>query len=89
MFKNHVSRLIECNNLITLSDHALITIKFNLDLEVGHTLGRLNNSLLQMEDFKIKTRSTIKNYLEINDTEQVEPVTLWKGAKALLRGEII
>ncbi len=90
VFKNQISRIIECKiNPITLSDHALITMKLKLDLEVGHTLWRLNNSLLQMEDFKIKIRSTIKNYLETNDTEEVEPVTLWEGTKAVLRGEII
>ena len=90
MFKNYVSRVVECNiNSITLSDHAMITMKLNLDLEVGQTLWRLNNSLLQMEDFKTKIRSIFKNYLEINDTEDIEPVTLWEGAKAVLRGEII
>lgn len=90
MFKNHVSRVIECNiNPITLSDHALITMKLKLDLEAGHTLWSLNNSLLQMEDFRIKIRSIIKNYLGISDTEEVEPITLWEGAKAVLRGEII
>ena len=36
-----------------------------------------------MEDLKIKIRSTIKKYLEINDTEEVELVTLWEGVKAV------
>ena len=58
-------------------------MKLNIDLEVGHTLWRLNNFLVQMEDLKIKIRSTIKKYLEINDTEEVELVTLWEGVKAV------
>ena len=39
MFKNQISRIIACKiNIITLSDHAEITMKFNLNLELGHTL---------------------------------------------------
>lgn len=57
----------------------------NLEIEVGHTLCRLNKSLLGMEDFKINITSTMKKDLEINDTEEAELVTVWEEAKAILK----
>ena len=90
MFKNHISMVTECHiGEIMLSDHALISLKLNLDLESGQKTWRLNNSLLQIDDFKTKIKSAIKNYLEINDTGEVDPIILWEGMKAVLRGEII
>ena len=90
MFKNHISMVAECHiKEITLSDHALISLKLNFDLEKGQKTWRLNNSLLQIDDFKTKIKLALKNYLEINDTGEVDPLILWEGMKVVLRGEII
>lgn len=90
MFKNHISVVAECHiKEITLSDHTLIFLKLNFDLEKGQKTWRLNNSLLQIDDFKTKIKSALKSYLEINDTRKVDPLILWEGMKVVLRGEII
>ncbi len=31
----------------------------------------------------------LQDYITFNDTEDVNPVTLWEGAKVVIRGEII
>lgn len=62
-------------------------------MEIGRektrTLWRFNNSLLQLEDFKVKIKTSIENYLEINIIGETNPVIIWEGFKAVIRGEII
>uniref|UniRef100_A0A8C6U322 Endonuclease/exonuclease/phosphatase domain-containing protein n=1 Tax=Neogobius melanostomus TaxID=47308 RepID=A0A8C6U322_9GOBI len=90
VFKDTLSRIIECKiHEITLSDHAPISLKICLDEEKGQTLWRFNNSLLQTEDFQLKINSAIKEYLEFNDIDEINPVILWEGLKTVIRGEII
>lgn len=85
-----MSRVQNCNiHQITLSDHALISLVIEIGREKSRTLWRLNNSLLQLEDFKIKIRKVIEDYLEINDTGETNPVIIWEGLKAIIQGEII
>ena len=35
------------------------------------------------------SQKTLKEYLEFNDTEDINSIILWEGAKAVLRGELI
>uniref|UniRef100_A0A8C5BXC6 Reverse transcriptase domain-containing protein n=1 Tax=Gadus morhua TaxID=8049 RepID=A0A8C5BXC6_GADMO len=74
---------------ITLSDHAKLTLKVNLNSNKGKYLWRMNNSLLQNGDLKDTVKKTLKEYLEFNDTEDINSIILWEGAKAVLRGELI
>ena len=46
-------------------------------------------TLIFEKEFKIKIRSVLQEYIRHNDTEDVNPLILWEGAKAVLRGEII
>ena len=34
-------------------------------------------------------QNIITEYVKINDTEEIDPIILWEGAKAVIRGHII
>ena len=44
---------------------------------------------MQGPQFIERIKKELKEYVEINDTEDIDPITLWEGAKAALRGYII
>ena len=90
MFKKDMINITKCTiGTITLSDHAKLTLKVNLNSNKGKYLWRMNNSLLQNGDLKDTVKKTLKEYLEFNDTEDINSIILWEGAKAVLRGELI
>lgn len=49
----------------------------------------MNTSLCSEADFRPFIHSEYEQYLEFNQTPDVSPAVLWKGAKAVLRGCII
>lgn len=74
---------------MTLSDRATVTLKLKFNSKKGKHLWRMNNSLLQDLKCKEKIKKCINDYFELNDTGEVNEITSWEGAKAVLRGEII
>lgn len=74
---------------IHLSDHAPVQMRISINHRKKSCIWRLNNSLLKEEDFKLKIRKVIKDYVELNDTAEINSIILWEGLKAVLRGEII
>ena len=90
MFKKDVELIETCNiGIRDLSDHATVTITLNLNIKEGEKIWRLNNSLLKDKLFVGKINKVLKEYLEINDNGDTNPIILWEGAKAVLRGHII
>lgn len=86
MFKNYVSHVKSCTiSFINISDHAAVSLK----ITKGKTIWRLNNSLLQDKKFVEKMQKIIIEYVEINDTEKIDPIILWEGAEAVMTGHII
>lgn len=44
---------------------------------------------LFLDEFKTKINWVLQDCIKYIDTEGINPVILWEGAKAVLRGEII
>uniref|UniRef100_A0A3B5LIS1 exodeoxyribonuclease III n=1 Tax=Xiphophorus couchianus TaxID=32473 RepID=A0A3B5LIS1_9TELE len=74
---------------ITISDHAPVTLKWNIGLTPSFKQWRLNASLLNDKEFVEFVKLDLKNYLDINNTPETSPIMLWDCAKAYLRGSII
>lgn len=69
-----------------LSDQSSLYLKLHVDSKCKNTLWRLNTSLLNYPGFKT---TELQTYLENNNNGQVQTVTLWDTAKAVLRGTTI
>lgn len=83
-------RVKECKiEPITISDHAPVTLKMELGPKKSFRYWRLNVSLLNDEIIKQEIRQELKHYFEANEDDTISPVTLWEGAKAVMRGCII
>lgn len=83
-------RALECQiHNITLSDHAPVSIVWDVGRAVSSSRWRLNTSLLGIPEFQATLRNEFSLYLEFNDKEDISPIILWEGAKAVLRGKII
>lgn len=74
---------------IDLSDHSPISITISLERSRKNTLWKLNSNILNDPVLVNKLKDSIKDYLDLNDTGEVSPTTLWDALKAVLRGEII
>lgn len=44
---------------------------------------------MQESNFIEMVKKQLKDYVELNDTEDIDPITLWEGAKVVLRRHII
>lgn len=73
---------------ITLSDHAPLSLSWNLGLTPKLKLWRLNASLLNDSQFCEFLHTELNTYLELNTTPEISPLTLWDCAKAYIRGRI-
>ena len=90
MFNTERHRIIECKiGVKDVSDHAGVYLKLHLDVQPKKTIWRLNTSLLNNTQFQEYNKKEIKEYLELNNTEDITPDILWDAAKAVLRGKII
>lgn len=65
-----------------------MSISINLTIKEGEKVWRLKNSLLQDKTFMGKINKVLKDYIEINHNGDTNPITIWEGAKAVLRGHI-
>lgn len=74
---------------ITISDHAPVTLRWDIGLTPSFKQWRLNASLLNDKDFITFVKAEFKSYLDINNTPETSPIMLWDCAKAYLRGSII
>uniref|UniRef100_A0A3P8TGQ6 exodeoxyribonuclease III n=1 Tax=Amphiprion percula TaxID=161767 RepID=A0A3P8TGQ6_AMPPE len=74
---------------ITLSDHAPLQLIWDLGHRSKTKQWRLNASLLNDKDFLTLIKTELKNYLDINTSPEISPLTLWDCAKAYIRGCII
>lgn len=83
-FKKDLFRIKSCSiDNITLSDHAPITLVMDVDLEKRRSVWRMNNSLLQDRVFKTKIQQVIKDYIEMNTMDEIDPIILWEGSKVI------
>lgn len=88
--KTELYRITHCQiHNITLSDHAPISLTWNIGRLKLPSRWRLNTSLLGTSAFKDYVRQEFVTYLQFNDRDDTSPVILWEAAKAVLRGKII
>uniref|UniRef100_A0A803TUI3 Reverse transcriptase domain-containing protein n=1 Tax=Anolis carolinensis TaxID=28377 RepID=A0A803TUI3_ANOCA len=69
------------------SDHCPLTM--NLNKKRNHFKWRLDNNLLKLDEDIEKNRKLIKEFFELNDTEETTTQTLWDAFKAVTRGHLI
>ena len=74
---------------ITISDHAPISVDWDIGYRRTTKQWRLNASLLNDRDFVKFVNCELHKYLEINTSEETSPLILWDCAKAYMRGCII
>lgn len=87
---NESFRALDCQiHNITLSDHAPVSVVWDVGGVATSHRWRLNTSLLGIPAFQASLRDEFIIYLESNDKEDISPNILWDTAKAVLRGKII
>ena len=59
------------------------------DLVKNTNTWRLNNTILNNQEFTEEIKEEIRNYLETNDNKNMAIQNLWDAAKAVLRGKFI
>ena len=74
---------------ITISDHAPISVDWDIGRRATKKQWRMNASLLNDKDFVTFVNSELKKYLELNTSPEISPLILWDCAKAYMRGCII
>lgn len=86
MSQQHLHKISDCNTEnVTISDHAPITLAFDINKETFFDYTRLNVPLLS--DMKVVQEIKQKYYFQINDNGEVSPSILWEGGKRLLEGK--
>ena len=90
MFSSDKFRVRNCNiATIDLSDHSPVSLSLHLGRKTRKTLWRLNSYILNDPANLEKIKKDIKEYLELNTSEEVTPAILWDTLKAVMRGKII
>lgn len=75
---------------IIISDHAPVSLTLNIPAQKKiSTRWRFNNSLLEDPNFTTLIRREWASFLEMNDSPEISPSTLWESGKAVMRGIII
>lgn len=88
--KAELHRVVDVKILpITLSDHAPLTLSWDICLRPTTKQWRLNASLLNDREFVTFVNAELRYYLDTNTSPDISPLTLWDCAKAYLRGRII
>uniref|UniRef100_A0A8C8E244 Reverse transcriptase domain-containing protein n=1 Tax=Oryzias sinensis TaxID=183150 RepID=A0A8C8E244_9TELE len=88
--KAEIHRIDEINIMpITISDHAPIVLKWDIDMTPTSRQWRLNASFLNDTDFITLIKKELRYYLDMNKSPDTSPLILWDCAKAYLRGSII
>ncbi len=90
MFDTDRFRIGECKiATIYLSDHSPVSMSLLLERKIRKTLWKLNSHKLNDPGILAKIKEDIKEYLELNTSEEVSPAILWDTLKAVMRGKII
>lgn len=88
--QQHMYKVNDCSiETITLSDHAPVILHLDLGKENVFKYWRMNVSLLTNTAVVQELKQTLIDYLDVNDTGEINPSTLWSAAKAVIRGKMI
>lgn len=90
--KKYLYMIKKCSiSPIVLSDHAKINLSVNMNINILRANNwKFNISLLSDDDFKMKMRNWINNYIQDNNNNNfISPDIIWEAAKATFRGQII
>lgn len=75
---------------IIMSDHAPITLSFLIATQSLQNRGwRLNECILQEEVSKTQLPTELSTFFELNDTQDVRPLSIWEAHKCHIRGSLI
>ena len=86
----HLTQIVDCKyHYILISDHAPVSVKLKLNYKRGEFSWRLNNATLKDKEFCSYLSNQIDQYVQMNDTGEVDDSTLWEAMKAVIRGHII
>lgn len=72
---------------MTISDHALVTVKIQVGPNKQFKYWGLNVSQLNDEAVQQEIRENLTEYFKSNDNDAVSPSTLWEAAKVVMNGE--
>lgn len=90
MFKRDRCKFTSCDiGSIDLSDHAPISCTIRMGDTPRNTLWRLNTGALNNPQFVAQMKKEIKQFLDLNDTGEVDSSMVWDALKAVIRGKII
>lgn len=79
---NESFRALDCQiHNITLSDHAPVTVEWDVGWTVSSSRWRLSSSLLGILAIQASLRDELVLYLELNDEDDFPSITLWEAAK--------
>ena len=85
-----LTQIVDCKyHYILISDHAPVSVKLKLNYKRGEFSWHLNNATLKNKEFCSYLSNQIDQYVQMNDTGEVDDSTLWEAMKAVIRGHII
>ena len=92
LVSNSLIQHISENNIhsIIISDHAPVSLNLATPSQTKPSARwRFNSSLLDDPDFTTLIKREWASFLEINDSPEISPSTLWETGKAVMKGIII
>lgn len=91
LIDNKLLHLVTASNYhpIVISDHAPTSLDINLPSPTSPSLWKFSSHLLANQDFKNFVATQINNYMEYNDTTEMNSEFLWEALKTFVRGQII
>lgn len=90
MFGSEWFKVRNCNiTTIDLSDHSPVSVSLLLGRRKRTTLWRFNSYILNNSDTLERIKKDIKEYLEINTSEEISPAILWDALKVVMRDKLI
>lgn len=90
MFTVDGSRVRSCDiETIDLSDHSPVSLSIHLGRKKRASLWRLNSYILNKPKIVEKIKKDIKEFMELNNSEEISPAILWDTLKAVMRGKLI
>uniref|UniRef100_A0A803TA98 Reverse transcriptase domain-containing protein n=1 Tax=Anolis carolinensis TaxID=28377 RepID=A0A803TA98_ANOCA len=71
----------------TISDHC--PIEFRLDERINNFKWKFNENMLKSEDDIKKNREILKEYFQLNTSQETSIQVIWDASKAVMRGHLI
>lgn len=86
-----VNSVVSCSiRTIAITDHAVVELCINTELDIGRrTRWRMNSSLLQDKDFRSSLGEDLKSFFDLNIGSTKDIATVWEASKAYIRGKLI